>query len=87
MGLFHQSVPGVPSSPLAIGVPMPFLLHNVVSLKAIPNTCSLATHYLREGGCKDLKDGEIKALQIESGKAAAIPTWTGKVQFLRRLRA
>lgn len=72
-------MPGVPSSPLAIGAPLPFLLHNVVSLKPIRNTCSLATHYLREGGCTDLKDGEIKGLQIASAKEAAIPTWTSEV--------
>ena len=50
--LMAQSIPGVESSPLTIGAPMPFLLHDVPSLCAMPNECTLATHHLRQAGCK-----------------------------------
>ena len=80
--MFHQSVPGVTASPLAIGVPFPYVLHNVESMKAIPQAFCLVSHTLREAGCKDLQDGEVMGLMMGAAMAEAMPTWTHEVSWV-----
>ena len=62
-----------------LGVPMQFLLHNLPSMQAMPNECSLATHHLRQFGCK-VEDGEIRGMDMRIMRQQSMPTWTDKVR-------
>jgi hypothetical protein len=64
---------------MVLGVPMPFLLHNLPSVQPMPNECSLATHHLRQFGCK-VEDGEIKDMDMRIMQEQGVPTWTDKVR-------
>jgi hypothetical protein len=78
--LLHQSVPGVESSPLVLGVPIPFVLHNLASVMEKPNAFSLSSYHLQQFGC-EVKQGEIMQKYMDMHTQQGIPTWPMQVVF------
>jgi hypothetical protein len=57
--IFHESIPGVPSSPLALGAPITYITHRVSTLRPITMKYKLSTDHMKLAGCKDIGDEEI----------------------------
>lgn len=76
--MFHESVPGVPSCPLAMGVPLAYVLHGVSTMKPMPVEFNLVEHHVTAAGYKDLKENEIGGMVENLFRAEAINTWRSK---------
>jgi len=73
--VFHESIPGIKTSPLAMGAPLAYTIHNVASLRPMQMHCNLATQHLRTAGCTNLGDGDIWNMIMDMAMEEAIPTW------------
>lgn len=77
--VFAQSVPGVPETPLVMGVPVSFLLHDCNSYIEKPSTGDLVAMHMKTQGISDIKPGEV-AEKLESIiRATANHTWKEEV--------
>lgn len=77
--IFHESIPGVPTSPMALGAPVTYLTHRVSSLKPICMKYQLATEHMRRAGYKDIGDTEIHDMVMGVAMEEAMPAWRQQV--------
>ncbi len=77
--IFHESIPGVPSSPLALGAPITFVTHRVSSLKPIAMKYQLSTEHMKIAGCKDIGVSEISDMGMAVAMEEAVPSWRKQV--------
>lgn len=76
--LLSQSVPGVASSALVMGVPLTYLLYNVQCMQKIPVEFHLTEQHLMGAGCADIRKGEVKNMIMAVVHDAAPNTWDGQ---------
>jgi hypothetical protein len=77
--IFHESIPGVPTAPLALGAPITYVTHRVSSLKPIAMKYQLATEHMRQAGYKDIGPTEIQDMVMAVAMEEAVPAWRKQV--------
>lgn len=77
--MMHESIPGVPSSPAVVGVPISWVVHGVKSLRPVKMRYQLGTEHLRRAGCKDLSDNYIQDAMMGIAMADSMPAWRMQV--------
>jgi hypothetical protein len=77
--IFHQLIQGVKGSPLALGVPISCVMHNVSTLRPIPIRYQLATEHMRQAGFQDVADNEIRDKVLAMALEEAMPSWRMKI--------
>ncbi len=77
--IFHESIPGVPNSPKALGAPITFITHRVSSLKPITMRYQLASEHMRIAGYKDIGECEIQGMVMGVAMEEAVPAWRKQV--------
>ncbi len=78
--IFHESIPGVSTSPLALGAPITFITHRVSSLKPIAMKYQLSTQHMKMAGCEDIGDSEIRDMVMSVAMEEAVPSWRKQVR-------
>jgi hypothetical protein len=73
--MWHQSVPGVTSSPLAMGIPLAYWLFNASTMVAKPVEFQLAEKQIEAAGYKDTKPLGISSMVKSMYMAEAMNTW------------
>ncbi len=80
--MFHESIPGVSTSPLAIGVPITYITHNVSSLRPIKLGYQLSTQHMRKAGFTDIADMEVKEKVLAVAMEEAVPAWRSQARYV-----
>ena len=81
--IFHESVPGVTSSPLAFGAPITYITHRVKSLRPICMRYKLATEHIRRAGYSNIGDNDIQDMIMSFAMEEAVPAWRRQVCSIR----
>jgi hypothetical protein len=72
----HQSIPGVETSPLTLGVPVSFITNDVKTMRPIPIGYDLLTIHLRNTGLDWIGDGDIQKKIKCIAKEEKVREWT-----------
>lgn len=74
--MFRESIPGVKKCPIALGVPIAYITHDVNSMRPMPLKYALATAHLRTAGASNLGDFDIYNKVHTIAKEETVPSWT-----------
>jgi hypothetical protein len=74
--MFRESIPGVKKSPMALGVPVAYITHNVSSMRPIQLKYGLATSHLIAAGAAGLGESDIHDKVHSIAREETVPSWT-----------